>query len=63
MNKMNANGPEKSEPDRGEHPMLFGPPPLLDGEDTELYDQLMRKIFTAVTPADIFEEIWVRDVG
>src|SRR5262245_31856231 len=57
MNKTDASRPERCEPDRGEHSMLFGPPPLLDGEDTEIYDQLMRKIFTAVTPADIFEEI------
>jgi hypothetical protein len=62
MNKTDAGRPEKSEPDRAEHPTLFGPPPLFDGEDTEIYDQLVREISTAVTPADIFENIWVRDV-
>jgi hypothetical protein len=62
MNKTDASRPEKSEPDRGEHPMLFGPPPLFDGEDPEIYDQLRREISAAVMPADIFEDIWVRDV-
>jgi hypothetical protein len=62
MNKTDASHPGKSEPDRAEHPMLFGPPPLFDGEDPEIYDQLVREISTAVTPADIFEDIWVRDV-
>jgi hypothetical protein len=42
--------------------MLFGPPPLFDGEDPEIYDQLLKEISTTVTPADIFEDIWVRDV-
>jgi hypothetical protein len=57
-----ASRPEKSRPDRGEHPALFGPPPLFDGEDPKTYDQLLAEISTAVTPADILEEIWVRDV-
>jgi hypothetical protein len=62
MNKTDASRPEKSRPDRGEHPALFGPPPLFDGEDTEIYDQLAREISTAVMPVDILEDIWVRDV-
>jgi len=41
---------------------LFGPPPLFDEEDTKVYDQLLTQVFTTVTPADIFEHIWVRDV-
>jgi hypothetical protein len=62
MNKTDAGRPEKSSPDRAEHPMLFGPPPLFHGEDPKIYDQLLKEISTAVTPADIFEDIWVRDV-
>jgi hypothetical protein len=62
MNKTEASRPEKSRLDRAEHPTLFGPPPLFDGEDTEIYDQLLKEISPAVTPADIFEDIWVRDV-
>jgi hypothetical protein len=62
MNKTEASRPEKSRLDRAEHPTLFGPPPLFDGEDTEIYDQLLKEISPAATPADIFEDIWVRDV-
>jgi hypothetical protein len=62
MNKTDASRPEKSELDRGEHPMLFGPPPLFDGEDPEIYDQLLTQISTTVMPTDIFEDIWVREV-
>ena len=53
MNKIDTSHSEKSRPDRAEHPMLFGPPPLFHGEDTEIYDQLLKEISTAVTPADI----------
>jgi hypothetical protein len=60
--KTDASRPDKSRPDRAELPMLFGPPPLFDGEDPEIYDQLLKEISTTVTPADIFEDIWVRDV-
>ena len=41
---------------------LFGPPPLFDGENTESYDELLARISAAVKPADILEEIWVRDI-
>jgi hypothetical protein len=62
MSRTDATRPEKSEPDRAEHRTLFGPPPLFEGEDTEVYDQLLRQICTAVMPADILEDIWVRDM-
>jgi hypothetical protein len=61
MHETHASRPEKSRPDRAEHTTLFGPPPLFDGED-EIYDQLVIEISTAVTPADIFEDMWIRDV-
>jgi hypothetical protein len=61
MNRTDAGRPEKSSPDRAEHPMLFGPPPLFHGEDPKIYDQLLKEISAAVTPADILENIWVRD--
>jgi hypothetical protein len=54
--------PEKSTPCGGEHWALFGPPPLFEGEDSKIYDQLVTEIFNAVTPADILEEVWLRDV-
>jgi hypothetical protein len=41
---------------------LFGPPPLIEGEDSAAYDDLLVRISAAVKPADILEDIWVRDV-
>jgi hypothetical protein len=41
---------------------LFGPPPLLEGEDAAAYDELLVRISGAVKPTDIFEEIWIRDI-
>ena len=41
---------------------LFGPPPLLEGEDPSAYDELLARISGAVKPADVLEEIWVSDV-
>jgi len=43
-------------------PVPFGPAPLIEGEDAATYDELLVRISTAVRPADIFEEIWVRDI-
>jgi len=61
MNTTEASRPESSRPDRGEHPALFGSPALFDGEDT-IYENLLTEISVAITPADIFEKIWVRDI-
>src|SRR5262245_25222137 len=41
---------------------LFGPPPLIEGEDPAAYDDLLVRISATVKPADILEDIWVRDV-
>ena len=41
---------------------FFGPPPLVDGEDTEAYNDLLMQVSSAVHPADTVEEILVRDV-
>lgn len=41
---------------------LFGPPPLLDGEDPVAYDELLARVSGAVKPTEALEEIWVRDV-
>ena len=38
------------------------PPPLVRGEDPAAYDQLAARITAAVAPANVIEEIWVRDV-
>jgi hypothetical protein len=44
------------------HAALFGPPPLLQGEDAAAYDGLIARVAGAVAPADVLEEMWVRDV-
>ena len=41
---------------------LFGPAPLLAGEDASAYEALKGQIRAAVAPNDVIEEIWVRDV-
>jgi hypothetical protein len=40
---------------------FFGPPPLLEGEDTGAYGDLLARVSAAIRPADILEEIWLRD--
>jgi hypothetical protein len=41
---------------------LFGPPPLLEGEDAAAYDQLLARICAAVKPVDIIDEMFIADV-
>ena len=38
------------------------PPPLIEGENAAAYDDLLARISGTLKPADILEEIWVRDV-
>src|ERR1700745_2760834 len=40
---------------------LFGPPPLLEGEDPEAYNRLLDRVTATLKPRDIFLEIWVAD--
>lgn len=40
---------------------FFGSPPLLPGEDTEAYNQLLTMVAETVRPTDVLEMIWVRD--
>jgi hypothetical protein len=47
---------------RAERPLLFGLPPLIEGEDAGTYDDFLTRISSAVKPKDFLEEIWVRDV-
>ena len=42
--------------------ILFGEPPLLDGENSAAYHDLHSKVSDAVNPTDVLEKIWVRDV-
>ena len=41
---------------------LFGPPPLLEGEDAAAYDELLARFCAAVKPVDIIDEMFVADV-
>jgi hypothetical protein len=41
---------------------FLAPPPLIEGEDAAGYDDLLARISGTLKPADILEEIWVRDV-
>ena len=41
---------------------IFGPAPILEGENAAAYDELLAQVSSALKPSDIIEEIWVRDV-
>jgi hypothetical protein len=49
-------------PERARRLAWLGPPPLFEGEDAAAYDELSAGIAGAMNPADIFEELWVRDI-
>lgn len=64
MNRIKVKPPSANRAralERDRHSLPFGPPPLLDGEDAAVYDDLYARVAAAVRPADILEEIWVRD--
>src|SRR5947209_6675360 len=42
---------------------LFGPPPLIAGEDPATYDELLARICAAVKPVDIIDEMFIVDVA
>jgi hypothetical protein len=42
---------------------LFGPPPLLEGEDAAAYDELYGRICAAVKPVDVIYEMLVVDIA
>ena len=44
------------------HISLFGPPPLLKGEDPESYNQILAGVRGCVAPADFLEEGWTNGV-
>ena len=41
---------------------LFGPPPLLEGEDAAAYDQLLARVCSVVKPVNIVDEIYIVEV-
>jgi hypothetical protein len=40
---------------------LFGPSPVIQGEDPAVYEKLLAGFMDSVKPADILEEMWVRE--
>lgn len=42
---------------------LLGPPPLVGGEDSAAYEELLERVTDEVEPQGIIEQIWVRDVA
>jgi hypothetical protein len=51
-----------SAPTRAHRFAFFDPPPLLEGEDAPLYDELVGRMCAAVKPVDIIDELRVADV-
>jgi hypothetical protein len=51
-----------SAPARVQRLAFFGPPPLLEGEDAALYDDLVGRMCAAVKPLDMIDELYVVDV-
>jgi hypothetical protein len=41
---------------------LFGQPPVLAGEDEAAYDDLMGRVYAAVKPAEVLEEMLIEDL-
>ena len=65
MSRTNKSKTEIAAPsvaERAQRLALFGPPPLIEGEDAAAYDQLLARIFAAVKPVDIIDEIFIADV-
>jgi hypothetical protein len=49
-------------PERAQRLALFGPPPVIEGEDAAAYDQLLARIFAALKPVDVIDEMFTADV-
>jgi len=39
-----------------------GPPPLIAGERSAGYDELLARVCETLQPSDVLEHIWVRDI-
>jgi hypothetical protein len=42
---------------------IFGRPPVLDGEDVAAYDELCGRLYAAVEPADVIDEMYLDDIA
>jgi hypothetical protein len=61
-NKSKTEIAAPSVPGRVQRLALFGPPPLIEGEDAAVYDQLLARICAAVKPVDVIDEMFTADV-
>jgi hypothetical protein len=61
-NKSKTEIAAPSIPERAQRLALFGPPLLIEGEDAAAYDQLLARIFAAVKPVDVIDEMFTSDV-
>lgn len=41
---------------------IFGRPPVLEGEDMAAYDELCGRLYAAVKPADVIDEMYLDDI-
>ena len=62
MTRTDASFPAESATRRPKPLELFGPSPIMEGEEIGLYGDLLDRVSTAVQPNDILEDIWVREV-
>jgi hypothetical protein len=42
---------------------LFGPPLVLEGEDSAAYDELVGRLYAAAKPVDVIDEMFIADVA
>jgi hypothetical protein len=42
---------------------IFGPPPILPGEDLPAYEELATQVASAVNATSIIERIWIKDIA
>ena len=61
-NKSKTEIAAPSVPERVQRLALFGPPPLIEGEDAAAYDRLVARIVAAVKPVDVIDEMFTADV-
>jgi hypothetical protein len=54
-----ANGHNARAPSRS---FIFGPAPILPGEDAAAYDELLMRVSSSLKPTDIIDEFFLRDV-
>src|SRR5262245_19655381 len=42
--------------------VLFGPPPILAGEEETTYDELIGRVYAAIKPVDVIDEMLIADL-